>query len=61
MCLQISITMGICLYYSESIYGVPPVLVQHLQKFPRPARIEHPDDQQISACAECGRQGALAD
>ncbi len=33
-CLQISITMGICLYYSETIYGVPPVLVQHLQKFP---------------------------
>lgn len=32
--LQIAQTEGVGLYYSESIYGVPPVLIQHLQKFP---------------------------
>ena len=32
--MQVAQTEGVGLYYSESIYGVPPVLIQHLQKFP---------------------------
>lgn len=27
-------TTGLGLYYSDSIYGAPPVLVQHLKSFP---------------------------
>ncbi|DBA95327.1 hypothetical protein WJX82_010494 [Trebouxia sp. C0006] len=27
-------TEGVGFYYSENIYGVPPVLIQHVQKFP---------------------------
>ncbi len=32
--MQVEIQKGICLYYSETVYGVPPVLVQHLSMFP---------------------------
>ena len=31
---QVAQTEGIGFYYSENIYGVPPVLIQHVQKFP---------------------------
>ncbi|KAA6426043.1 MAG: potassium transporter [Trebouxia sp. A1-2] len=31
---QVAQTEGVGFYYSENIYGVPPVLIQHVQKFP---------------------------
>lgn len=34
LCKQVAQTEGVGFYYSENIYGVPPVLVQHVQKFP---------------------------
>ena len=34
MAKQVAQTEGVGLYYSENIYGVPPVLIQHVQKFP---------------------------
>ena len=34
LCKQVAQTEGVGFYYSENIYGVPPVLIQHLQKFP---------------------------
>ena len=34
MAKQVAQTEGVGFYYSENIYGVPPVLIQHVQKFP---------------------------
>ncbi len=34
MAQQVAQTEGVGFYYSENIYGVPPVLIQHVQKFP---------------------------
>ena len=34
LCGQVAQTEGVGFYYSENIYGVPPVLIQHVQKFP---------------------------
>lgn len=34
LCKQVAQTEGVGFYYSENIYGVPPVLIQHVQKFP---------------------------
>lgn len=34
LCKQVAQTEGVGFHYSDNIYGVPPVLIQHLQKFP---------------------------
>jgi KUP system potassium uptake protein len=32
--MNLYVLAGVALYYTEAIYGTPPVLTAHLQKFP---------------------------